>query len=67
MFTINFMTEPRDANDYDILRLTYERTLKDASELGLTNRDRVYTDSFLQSTASRIQNVIRTLKELGFD
>ncbi len=66
MFTINFMTEPRNASDYDILRLTYERTLKDASELGLTNRDRVYTDSFLQSTSSRIQNVIRTLKELGF-
>jgi Phytanoyl-CoA dioxygenase (PhyH) len=67
MFTINFMTEPREASDYEVLRLTYERTLQDAGELGSTSRTRAYTDAFLESPSPRIQGTIRTLKELGFE
>ena len=65
MFTLNFGARPRTESDYDNLRKTYERNLQHVREMQFTQRDGVYTESFLTSDSPRIKSMVATLAELG--
>ena len=66
MFTLNFTRKPETPADHNYLISTYERNLVDAREMGLTARDRVYTDEFLQSESPRVRSIIAEMLVLGY-
>jgi ectoine hydroxylase-related dioxygenase (phytanoyl-CoA dioxygenase family) len=65
MFTLNFITKPEDEIDLERLRHMYERNLELIGELGRSNRDSLYTSSFLETESPRIQAMIAAVLALG--
>ncbi len=65
MFTLNFITKPEDESDLERLRNMYEGNLDLISELGRSNRGRLYTSSFLETESPRIQGMIADVLALG--
>ncbi len=64
MFTLNFITKPREASDYEHLRDMYKRNLAHANDIGRSKRERLYTTAFLETESPRIRSMISELLEL---
>lgn len=66
MFTLNFAARPVAESHIDYLTKTYEANLRNIREMGFTDTDRVYEESFLQSDRPRIRGMVGALVDLGF-
>jgi Phytanoyl-CoA dioxygenase (PhyH) len=67
MFTLNFVTKPAEASDYDRLREMYVKNIAHANDIGRSQRERIYTSEFLATESPRIQGMIRDLLALGLN
>jgi ectoine hydroxylase-related dioxygenase (phytanoyl-CoA dioxygenase family) len=65
MFTLNFAAEPTSPADYDWLRQTYARNVQTAIGTQYTQKDRIYSDAFLNSDSARIRSITAKLLEMG--
>jgi ectoine hydroxylase-related dioxygenase (phytanoyl-CoA dioxygenase family) len=68
MFTLNFGAEPRIEADYENLRRVYHSNLRIAGrddQYTHTQKDRIYSDAFLDSDSARIRSMTKKVAEMG--